>query len=76
MLALYALGRQHDALSAYRSFRGRLDEELGLEPTPETRALESAILRQDDVRSLLPRPIVHEYMRRRRPVGATARTED
>ena len=61
MLALYALGRQHDALSAYRSFRGRLDEELGLEPTPETRALESAILRQDDVRSLLPRPIVHEH---------------
>jgi DNA-binding SARP family transcriptional activator len=61
MLALYALGRQHDALNAYRSFRGRLDEELGLEPTPETRALESAILRQDDVRSLLPRPIVHEH---------------
>ena len=35
----------------------RLDEELGLAPTPETRALEAAILRQDDVRSLLPRPI-------------------
>src|SRR5436305_1229830 len=31
--------------------------ELGLEPTAETRALESAILRQEDVRSLLPRPI-------------------
>ncbi len=61
MLALYALGRQHDALSAYRSFRARLDEELGLEPTPDTRALESAILRQDDIRSLLPRPIVHEH---------------
>lgn len=61
MLALYALGRQHDALSAYRSFRGRLDEELGLEPTPDTRALESAVLRQDDIRSLLPRPIVHEH---------------
>ena len=67
MLALYALGRQHDALSAYRSFRGRLDEELGLEPTPETRALESAILRQDNARSLLPRPIVHEYIAVRDP---------
>src|SRR5947208_1688846 len=57
MLALYALGRQHDALEAYRGFRARLDGELGLEPTAETRALESAILRQDDIRSILPRPI-------------------
>ena len=57
MLALYALGRQHDALETYRRFRGRLDEELGLEPTAETRALESAILRQEDVRNLVPRPI-------------------
>src|SRR5438046_6485198 len=57
MLSFYALGRQHDALEAYRRFRMRLDEELGLEPTAETRALESAILRQEDIRSLLPRPI-------------------
>jgi DNA-binding SARP family transcriptional activator len=57
MLALYALGRQHDALSSYRAFRARLDEELGLEPTAETRALERAILRQEDVRTLLPRRI-------------------
>jgi DNA-binding SARP family transcriptional activator len=57
MLALYALGRQHEALQAYRSFRRRLDEELGLAPVSETRALESAILRQVDVRMLLPRPI-------------------
>lgn len=58
MLALYALGRQHDALGRYRSFRTMLDEELGLDPTHETRALESAILRQEDVSLLLPRPIV------------------
>ena len=32
MLALYALGRPHEALSRYREFRIRLDEELGLEP--------------------------------------------
>jgi DNA-binding SARP family transcriptional activator len=57
MLALYALGRGHEALSRYRDFRTRLDEELGLEPGAETRALESAILRQEDVHSLLPRPI-------------------
>jgi DNA-binding SARP family transcriptional activator len=58
MLALYALGRQHDALETYRRFRARLDEELGLEPTSETRALEAAILRQEDVLVLLPRPIL------------------
>lgn len=58
MLALYALGRQHDALGRYRSFRTMLDEELGLDPAPETRALESAILRQEDASQLLPRPIV------------------
>ena len=57
MLALYALGRGHEALERYRNFRRRLSEELGLEPTAQTRALESAILRQEDVHSLLPRPI-------------------
>ena len=57
MLALYALGRQYEALETYRRFRTRLDEELGLDPSSETRALESAILRQEDVHSLLPRPI-------------------
>ena len=57
MLALYALGRQHEALQGYRRFRARIDRELGLEPTAETRALESAILRQQDVRALVPRPI-------------------
>jgi len=57
MLALYALGRQHEALATYRSFRERLDQELGLEPTADTKRLEGAILRQEDVRTLLPRPI-------------------
>jgi DNA-binding SARP family transcriptional activator len=57
MLALYALDRPHDALDRYRSYRVRLDEDLGLEPTAETRALEAAVIRQEDLRSLLPRPI-------------------
>jgi DNA-binding SARP family transcriptional activator len=77
MLALYALGRQHDALSAYRAFRQRLDEELGLEPTSETRALEAAILRHDDVRALLPRPIVGVRTSvAGRPVRLLGRTEE
>jgi DNA-binding SARP family transcriptional activator len=57
MLALYGLGRHHDALATYRAFRARLGDELGLEPTAETRTLESAFLRQLDPRSLMPRPI-------------------
>src|SRR5918999_1394403 len=68
MLALYALGCQHDALETYRRFRTLLDEELGLAPTAETRALEAAVLREEDVRSLLPRLIV----RARRTGGARA----
>ena len=57
MLALYALGRGHEALERYRGFRARLDADLGLEPTAETRSVEAAILRQEDVQQLLPRPI-------------------
>src|SRR5712691_5411158 len=68
MLALYALGRTHEALEAYRRFRARIDEDLGLEPTADTRALESAILRQEDVCTLLPRPILRE------PNGAAGRS--
>lgn len=57
MLAMYALGREHEALDRYRAYRTRLGEELGLEPAAETRALEAAVIRQDDVRSLLPRAL-------------------
>jgi len=56
MLALYAMGRGHEALEVYRRLRSVLVGELGLDPNPETRSLEAAILRQDDVSSLLPRP--------------------
>ena len=57
MLTLYALGRTHEALSRYRDYRQRLDEELGLEPSAETRAVEAAVIRQEDITSMLPRRI-------------------
>jgi DNA-binding SARP family transcriptional activator len=47
MVALYRTGRHADALETYRAFRRLLSEELGLEPNPELRALEQAILNQD-----------------------------
>lgn len=47
LLALYRLGRQADALEAYRTYRRRLDEELGLDPSASLRRLEEQILRQD-----------------------------
>jgi predicted ATPase/DNA-binding SARP family transcriptional activator len=45
--ALYMSGRQADALRAYQRLRELLGEELGIAPSRELAALESAILRQD-----------------------------
>jgi YVTN family beta-propeller protein len=47
MLALYRCGRQGDALAAYRDARRSIVEELGIEPGPELRRLEGAVLAQD-----------------------------
>ena len=57
MLAFYALGRQHEALTAYERLRTLLNDELGIDPTPATKALQTAVLRQEDAGSLLPRQL-------------------
>ncbi|MCB9417979.1 MAG: AAA family ATPase, partial [Mycolicibacterium sp.] len=47
MLALYRAGRQGDALSAYQRARTVLAEELGVDPGPDLRRLEAAVIAQD-----------------------------
>lgn len=47
MRALATDGRHADALREFERFRRLLGDELGLEPSPELRALEASILRHD-----------------------------
>jgi DNA-binding SARP family transcriptional activator len=52
--ALYANGRQVEALEAYAQARSYLVDEVGIEPGPELRAVLAAVLAQDP--TLVPAP--------------------
>jgi WD40 repeat protein len=68
MLALYRSGRQAEALEAYHEARAKLADELGIEPGPELRDLQEAVLRHDP--SLRPEPPPRELPRELDPVTA------
>ena len=58
MLALYRAGRQSEAIEAYRDAHRALAREIGVEPGPELRELQEAILRHDP--ALDARPLQQE----------------
>jgi len=69
MLALYRGGRQAEALEVYHELRSLLQEELGLEPAPALRELQTAILRHDPtLRHAPPTPQTAANVAVRKPV--------
>jgi SARP family transcriptional regulator, regulator of embCAB operon len=50
--ALHQAGRRAEALQAYQQVRAVLDEELGLEPSPELQQLQRAVLASEPPREL------------------------
>jgi len=54
MVALYRSGRQADALDTFQEARRVLAEELGLEPGPDLKGLQEAILAQDPAIAAAP----------------------
>src|ERR1700733_7230181 len=68
MRALYLNGQQAEALEVYHDFRSVLRDELGLDPSPQLRELEEAILRHDSVASPLTAATEAPLARRAEPV--------
>ncbi|MEU5259666.1 BTAD domain-containing putative transcriptional regulator [Amycolatopsis sp. NPDC021455] len=56
VLALYRCGRQADALAAYARAQTLLADELGLDPSPESQALQRQILTSDRALAAAPPP--------------------
>lgn len=56
MIALYQIGRQHEALEMFETLRRRLSEELGVDPTPRIRELHAQMLRHDPALGAKPAP--------------------
>ena len=73
MLALYRCGQQADALRTYQRARIALAE-LGIEPGPELRDMERAVIAQDE--SLAVPPAVAEAASVRSEVGSTRVSDD
>jgi len=70
MEALYHQGRHTDALAVYQSWRHRLAEEQGLEPSPALRQVEQRILQHTVVDSDTPLPGPASTVEVPRPVAS------
>ncbi|TFV64844.1 UNVERIFIED_ORG: hypothetical protein E4P37_12295 [Bacillus sp. AZ43] len=74
--ALYAADRQAEALDALRRCAELLRDELGIDPGPELRDLEQAVLRQDPtLLDRLPRPVLPAVRTPVPPVAAAPGSE-
>ncbi|MEU4532458.1 tetratricopeptide repeat protein [Micromonospora ureilytica] len=73
MLVLHRAGRTDEALATYRDLRARLVTEFGLDPTPELRQMEAAILRADPALDVPPDPPPPGDLALRRPGNPPAR---